>query len=143
MKITPINLAKRVEKWQRTLVELGIAHYRIEQVTITDIMPNADHGDADASVMTSEKYDSYIIWFKDEFLERTTSRRLDETIVHELLHVWMRDLDESLSSVEDYMSSGAHAEWTERVDHAREGMIEGMARLIVRLHNGDKPRFSP
>lgn len=137
MKIKPIPLAKRVEKWQKRLTELGLAHWRVEEVIITDHhgMPNGP--DTDASVGVASHYDSYRIWFNSDFLEATDARRLDETIVHELLHVWMRDMDEALRSVEDHMSSATFDEWDERVGHAREGMVESMARLIVRLYHKD------
>lgn len=139
MRITPINLAKRVERWQKRLVELGLAHWRITRVTITDRMPNGDH--ADASVQVSNDYDSYHIWFRDDFIVETDAKRLDETIVHELLHVSMRDLDESLENVEEWMPPAGYNDWSRVVNHAREGHVERLARLIVRLHSGEPPRF--
>lgn len=144
MKITPIQLAKRCERWSKTLAELGLAHWRIETVTLTDDMPTDGDGSgrANACVHVSELYDSYALHFRNEFLENADEREVDEAIVHELLHVCMRDLDEAASSAFDYMSAASRDEWGQRMHAARERMVENQARLIVRLHSGGKPRFS-
>jgi hypothetical protein len=141
VKITSVQLAKRVEKWQYALVELGVAHWRIIAVTLTDEMPNED--DADASVRVSSNYDSYHIFFRNEFIETTDEDRLDETIIHELLHVSMRDLDEALETAEAWMTPAGYNDWAHTVNHAREGHVERLARLIKRLYYDEKPRFSP
>lgn len=145
MKITPIQLAKRVERWSKDLVELGLAHWRIEYICITDEMPtDADGGArANASVNVSHLYDSYTLHFRDSFIEEADERELDEAIVHELLHVWMRDLDEAIDSASGFMTEQVRYENGERTTAARERMVENMARLIVRLKLGGKPRFTP
>lgn len=143
MKVDPIKLAKRVERWQYRLTELGVGHWRIECVTITspDGMPNGP--DADASVQVSSQYDSYHVWFNEDFLARTNKRRLDETIVHELMHVVMRDLDFAMDQVEDWLPPASYNDWTNLVQHEREAMVEKLARLVVRLYKNDTARFAP
>ena len=128
MKIEPVALAERVEWWQKYLVELGIAHWRIDCITITDELENAN-----ASVWVSSDYDTMAVRFDADFVEEASAQRLDEAIVHELLHVWMRDLDRAIDSAEDYLSAASRAEWSARIDHERENMVEQAARLIVRL----------
>lgn len=148
MKVTDassIRLAKRVEKWAKIVVELGLAHWRIECITLTDQMPNDGDGkgSANASIFVASTYDSMHIYFRNSFLEEADDHKIDEVIVHELLHAAMRDLDEAINAAEDFLSSASQAIWSERVDDARERLIENLARLIVRLHRGDKPRFTP
>lgn len=148
MKVTDassIRLAKRVEKWTKVIVELGLAHWRIECITLTDEMPNDGDGkgSANASIFVASTYDSMHIYFRNSFLEEATWRQIDEVIVHELLHAAMRDIDEAINAADDYLSAASLSIWSERVDDARERFIENLARLIVRLHLGEKPRFTP
>lgn len=148
MKVTDassIRLAKRVEKWTKTLVELGLAHWRIERICITDKMPHDGDGKgtANASILVASTYDSMHIYFRHSFLEEAAESRIDETIVHELLHAAMRDIDEAVNAADDYLSAASLSIWEKREDDARERFVENLARLIVRLHRGDKPRFTP
>ena len=129
MNITPIQLAKRVEKWQRALAYLGVGHVRIDRVTITDDMPQGS--DANAAVWVANHYDRCTFFFRSEYLEEADARSLDETIVHEWVHVAMRDFDSALEVVEEWMPPGTFRDWSERVDHEREGFVERLAFLIV------------
>lgn len=148
MKVTDasaLRLARRVEKWAKIMVELGLAHWRIEQITLTDEMPNDGDGkgSANASIYVASTYDSMHIYFRNSFLEEASDRKIDETIVHELVHAAMRDIDEAINAADDFFSAASLDIWHERVDDARERLVENLARLIVRLHHGDKPRFTP
>lgn len=126
---TPIQLAKRVEKWQHRLAHLGISHFRINSVTIDDETPGGPH--AQASVRVSENYDNATFWFKWDFINDCTERDLDETIIHEWLHVAMRDLDQALDSAETWMPKATYADWDERIDHEREGLVERLTRTLA------------
>ena len=128
-----IKLAKRVEMWQKRLTSLGLGHWRIEGVTIADDPPG--YGDAQAAVQPSDQYDSVRFWFQTEYVENATERELDETILHEWMHVAMRSLDQAIESVEYGLSPAAREVWRDRVQFEREGLVDRLARQIYALHS--------
>jgi hypothetical protein len=128
LNITSTQLAKRVEKWQKHLAPLGIGHWNIESVNLVDETP-ADVG-AQATVGSHSLYDNCIFWFTHSFIEEATERELDETIVHEWLHVAMRSFDQAITSVEDSLAPAVNDQWHSWVHHEREGLVERLALLI-------------
>lgn len=128
MRISPVNLAKRTERWKHRLAPLGVSHFEIDSVTITDDVPGADR--AQAAVQVSRHYDSCRFFFNEEFIEECTSDELDQTIIHEWLHVAWRDLEEATSRVEDWMPPRYYDDFDERITHEMEGLIERLARTI-------------
>lgn len=129
-----INLAKRVERWQQTLAPLGVSHWRIGAVTVTDDVPGQP--DSQAAVQPSHDYDSVRFWFLEEFVDSATERELDEAIIHEWMHVAMRDFDAAVLWAEDSLAPAALSAWEDRIHHEREGIIDRLARLIYALHEG-------
>jgi hypothetical protein len=89
---------------------------------------------SDASVTPAWRYDSCKFWFRQSYVENATDRELDETIVHEWLHVSMRDLDSAIEAAEDQFSPAAREIWEARVLHEREAFIEHLARAIVDMY---------
>lgn len=136
MKITPINLAKRVERWQHRLAPLGISHFRITAVHLVEQTPGGSH--AQASVHTPDHYDNAEFWFKWDFIDNCTADELDQTIIHEWLHVAMRDLDHSIEAVETWMPDQTYADFEETVDHEREGFVERLTRTIFKFYDEAK-----
>lgn len=136
MNITNAQLTARIEYWKRKLPELGISHWRVEEVAIVDETPGGP--DADATVGASSYYDSARFYFTRGFLNGATKEQLDATIIHEWMHVVMRDHDDVLESVQTWMPQQTYNDFAERVDHTREGIIERCARLIHRLHTDNK-----
>ena len=130
MRLTPTQLAKRVEKWRGRLQHLGVGHIRIECVTLCDETPGGPQ--AKATVQPSREYDSAHFWFTRDFIENCQEHELDETIIHEWVHVAMRDYDTAIESdvVEDHLAPAAHDAWVDRVDHEREGVVDRVARQI-------------
>lgn len=141
MKITGIQLAKRVEKWGKTLSTLGVAHFVIDRVVLCDETP-AGRGYC-AEVVTMASYDSASFYFTHNFLEDVEARELDQTIIHEWVHVAMRDLDQAITSIDPQLSPAAQHLWCDRVHHEREGLVERLALTLYDMHTGLKPRFSP
>jgi hypothetical protein len=125
-------LAKRVEAWQKRLGPLGLQQKRIECVTLTDEVP--DNDTAVAGVQPGGNYDSVRFFFAHEFLEETDDRGLDEVILHEWLHVAMRDLDRAIDAAAYELSAGARYQWNERVHHEREALVDRLARQIYALY---------
>lgn len=142
MKITGPQLGRRVEKWGKRLSDLGVAHWRIEFVAMADELPG-DEPTADACVQCSPTYDNCRFFFSHRFLERADAQELDETIIHEWLHVAMRNLDRVYETPEKYMPEATYADWTHRVFEEREHFIDSLSKALYTLHSGEKPRFSP
>lgn len=121
------QLRKRVEFWQG---KLGLEHWRIECITMCTETEGGPH--AAATVHTAAHYDSCDFQFTYDLIEQGPWR-LDVAIVHEWLHVLMRDLDETFNLVERWMPEAAYSNFEDTVDHAREGLVERLARAIVAL----------
>jgi hypothetical protein len=130
-----IKLCKRVETWQKRLGPLGLGHFRIEEVQVSEDAPSG--AAANASVHTSSYYDSVAFWFRTDHVEDSSEQRLDETIVHEWLHVAMRDLDASLEGLSDWIPFQTLSLWEERVNHEREGLVDRLARTIVSCYGSE------
>jgi hypothetical protein len=129
-----IKLAKRVEFWQHRLAALGLGHWRIGRVSIVsqDDMPGDRR--AKASVQCEPVYDTCDFWFEYSFLEGATEKEVDEVILHEWVHVFMRDLDQAVESIENALSPGVGEQWEDWVDHEREGLVDRMARQFYALY---------
>ena len=135
-KAEAIKLAKRVEAWRDRMVYLGIGHFRIDSVSVVDETPGGPT--AGATVIPSHTYDSCRFYFTISFLESIESpRQLDETIIHEWLHVAMRDLDQAIESAEDDMTGTARETWNSRITHEREGLVDRLARQVYALWAAD------
>lgn len=128
----PVKVTKRCEKWQSRLSHLGIGHWRIIRVQFVDEVPGSPNGQAAARIPPN--YDSVEFFFKWDFLESVDHYELDCAIVHEWLHVAMRDFDGALEAVESWMPEKTHEDFEETVNHEREGLVERLARTIVGLY---------
>lgn len=127
-----LQVAKRVHFWQKELASLGIGHWRIESVSCVDEVPGSPG--ALAAVAPSSSYASVTFWFKNDHVEDSNPRELDESIVHEWIHIVMRDLDVAIESVDDQLSRSVYELWNDRVTHERETLVDMLARDIVARH---------
>jgi hypothetical protein len=127
--ITEQELEVRIEFWLEELWTLGIGHWRIKDVEIVDEVDGQPDGKA--GVWTSDYYDSCSFQFCRDDLPEGINREVDETIVHELLHVAWRDLAQASKIPSGSMSRDVAWELESRVEHETEGIIERLARLIV------------
>ncbi len=132
MKRTPVWLGKRLDYWQDRMVPFGIAHFRVRELIICEETPGGPN--SSASVQVSSDYDSCTFWFRADYLENATDRDLDETIIHEWLHVAWRDMDELIASLEVHFSDAQWTDLTSRIDHEREGIVERTARGLYDRH---------
>ena len=129
------RLLKRIEFWQRKLEPLGLKRWRLE-VSYTDEVEG--HKGAVATASPSTHYDTVWFQFERAYVEEADRWKLDETIIHEWLHVLMRDLDTAIHYASEYMSPQVCELWECQVEHEREGLIEALARAIRMLHDGSK-----
>lgn len=130
------RLLNRIEFWQRKLQPLGLRQWRPE-VTYTEEVEGTRY-DAVASCSTSTHYDSVWFQFQQEYVRTQPRWKLDETIIHEWLHVLFRDLDAAVGYAEDYMAPQVREMWDMQVEHERERLIESLARTIRMLYHGHK-----
>lgn len=134
-KATPIRLAKRVERWQHRLALLGVSHFQFD-VHLADELPG-ERRDADACVQVSGQYDTCSFWFRWSFIENCTAAELDQTIIHEWLHVAFRDFDDALEAAEGWMPPRTFEDYDAKVNHEREGIVERLARQLWAFYSTD------
>lgn len=130
MRINEQQLDRRVRKWQKRLMPLGVAHFEIVYVEISDEIQG--HANRQAEVSVERHYDNCGFEFKREFLDECSPSDLDQAIVHEWLHVAMRDHDNALEEVENWMPEKAYDAWHTHVLHEREGFVDRVATLIAK-----------
>lgn len=136
MKITARQLAKRVETWKKRLDYLGLEHWRIDSVGIVEEVPDAPN--SVACVQTAHLYDNFRVWFQADYVENADEDDLDETIIHELVHVAMRGLDRTYEQVEDWMPKHTYTDFMVSVGLEREAFVERITRTIYKLHAGSE-----
>lgn len=127
-----IALAERVELWQERMAALGLGHWRILRVSVVDETPGGPH--SNATVQPSFRYNTCKFWFKHEFIDNANPAEVDETIIHEWLHVLWRDFDQAVESIETQLAPAVSSVWEDRVEHEREGLIDICAQYIYSLH---------
>ena len=125
-----VKLAQRVAYWQKRLAPLGIGHWKVESVNIADETPSGPG--ALATVHVANDYDVCSFWFTHKALDESTAEELDQTIIHEWMHVVMRGFDQAVEAVEDHLSFPVRAVWEDRVQHEREGLVDRLATLFQR-----------
>ena len=119
--------------WQSRLGPLGLLHWRIEDIHVVDETPGGPG--AKATTQVSHCYDSCSFWFTKDFLREADERELDEVILHEWVHVAMRDLDTAVEDVDDMgLPQAALDAYSRRVGWAREGLVDRIARLIYDIY---------
>jgi hypothetical protein len=129
--MTVHQLAKRIRFWQNKLEYLGIRHWDIT-VRIVD-RPN-ESDSCDACIHTSHQYDSATADFKESFLENNEVEQIDQVIIHELLHLVLRDFDNAIDAAGRNMGMSERMLWDDSLDREREGVVERLARTIWVLY---------
>lgn len=118
-------LERRVAHWQRIL--------RLDAWRITVEREPTDQNGANAHVWRANQYPLARIYFREDW-PTGSERNLDETIVHELLHLVTRDVDvAALDHVRDHLAPGVAAMHADAYRQANEGAIEHLAWTIVAL----------
>lgn len=135
--MTDDQLHKRVKKWRKRLTYLGVGHFRIISVEIVEEVPGADGSIAGVGV--NSQYDQCRFWFTQKFLDGVTEQELDETIIHEWIHVSMRDFDELTTKMrEEWLPDHILEQYNGVELHHREGFIDRMARQLYAFHSASK-----
>lgn len=130
--MTEAQLQKRVKFWQKRLAPLGVGHFRIDRIEVTP----EPHGNSNAwaAVHVSNSYDSCEFEFRPDVLDQEPEDA-DETIVHEWLHVFLRDFKQSIHYVDDQLSNAIQDMWDDILSHEEEGVVDRLARLVILLNS--------
>lgn len=125
------ELKARVQLWNERLTPLGFGHWEVN-VEIVDEPDDEALNGAKASVSNSSYYDSCWMEFKEAWLndEDTTQAHIDLVIVHEFIHVAMRDFDDAIHDVQYALGEPGKSIWQSRVKHEREGFVDRVARTL-------------
>lgn len=122
-KPTRVWLRRRLMVWQPAL---GLERW---EVTVMDV-PCGDQ--ANASTWRSDAYDRAAISFSDD-LSGWTFLFAEQTLVHELLHLCHRDVDQAFREIEYQLHRDAWAMALARYDHVMEGFVDRLASRLVEI----------
>lgn len=86
--------------------------------------------DALAAVLPSSLYDTAWIEFSKSATDLDADN-LDKIIVHELLHILMRDQDRIIEHLTEYVGGPLEEHYDTQIRNEQEGVIERLARAIV------------
>lgn len=125
--MTPRQLAARVRHWRAVL---RLDHWEFD-VEVVDRFEDSD--EAFARCRPEDYYDKATLIFRRDWLTEADQQDLDETVVHELLHAYMRNFDHAIERVNDQLAPGVRDLWEESVRHERENVVERLSSLIVSL----------
>jgi hypothetical protein len=87
--------------------------------------------DVEANIMWGS-YDQATVRFNTAH-DKWSRRYTNETVVHELLHLVLRDLQNGVESAEAALSASAYRLFENRFQHELEGVVERLALLLVGL----------
>ena len=123
------QLKARVDHW-RGVLHLDHWDMNIEVVTAFD----GSHDGAFARCLNEDDYDDTTLTFLDDWFRYASAADIDYAIVHEMLHVLMRDFDHAIDSIDRQLAPAVSEIWQEGVRHEREGIVDRLAKVIVALH---------
>lgn len=124
-QLTHDQFEAMVETWAS---RLRLNHWQIALDWDVVLDPN----DAWAEVKPSKHFDDATIRLASN-CATWTQDFANRTIVHELLHLHFRDLEQAMESLADHMAPATFDIWKDRAVHENEGMIDRMAALLVDL----------
>lgn len=123
-----VDVALRL--WQH---RLALDAWRIELVIDGERWDANDRGDCDASVWRSNDYDVARVYLNPSTWQSWADAELHEHLVHELLHLTLRDLEHVLDHVEPLLHADAHRIASEAHRHVLEQAVDRLARQFVEL----------
>lgn len=127
--MTGKQLKARVMFW-REILRLENWDMMIEVVTEFEEEPAAR-----AKCLNEDDYDDTTLTFHQDWLNSATPEERDTVIVHELLHVMMRDFDDSIERIDNQLAKPVADLWHDSVRHERENLVDRLSKVIVHLHS--------
>ena len=126
--MTKRQVERLVRDWQS---RLKLDHW---QITV-DLDKAAGEGCV-AECDRADSYDTATIRFAPGFSD-WSRHYTEQAVVHELLHLYERDLHEAVKSVESLLGKPAYQQFSDRLLHEREGIVDRLATVIVGLVSVD------
>lgn len=121
--MTPKQLEALVSEWQ---ARMGLDHWRIS------VEVSSEREDYFAATAPSEQYRTASIKFDPDFAAKRPEEAV-QTIVHELLHIAMRDVDSAVEAATAELHPAAAGQASKRYTHAVEGFVDALAVAITNL----------
>lgn len=129
--MTRAGLVKRVERWRRLLAPEW-------RVTLVDELPEDPGYPVNAQVAADDDYLHARLWLNpDRYAPATPLGELDVTIVHELVHLLLRELRRTIDLLDGQVHRDVHRLLEERFRHEEELLVERVARVVARLEHPD------
>lgn len=130
--MTHAELDALLRKWQR---RLGLDAWRIELVI--DPLRWAEQRDpdsgADAFVWRSNDYDSARVYLNPDDVAEWDARTAADMVVHELVHLALRDLEHVVDLVAPLVSRDVYGVVRSAAQHELEATVDRLARQLVSL----------
>lgn len=121
--LTKAQVEKIVRVWQG---RLGLERWKIE------VEFSNNPADFYAEANPSVQYESCTLVFSPGWSELTVEL-VDQTVVHELLHLLHRDVDTAVEAARSQLHPQASGQIEKRYEHAMEGFIDRLATRLVEL----------
>jgi hypothetical protein len=121
--VTREQIEKLVADW---IPRLGLEHWQVE--IDWDKEPEVESSQAEVS--WSASYDRAELHFRSNYGEWDL-RRAEQIVVHELLHVALRDLNMAGISVIGALEGPAAQIFSDWFDHELEGFVDRLAKALV------------
>lgn len=119
---------REVERALRVWTDrLGLSHWDIRIDWETPA-----HEDSDAGTWRANQYDRAVMFLAPEWRE-WNQKRMNQLLVHELLHLYVRDVDVVLDVALTLASSAAREQLESRYFHEVEGLVDRLANRFVEI----------
>ncbi len=122
--MTLSDVSELVAGWQEPL---GLTTW---DLTIELVASPGDNDEALAACLTDGPYERATLQFADALLNQTP-QRVEEAVVHELLHLTSRDLSSAIQDAEEQLGPVAGPMFHNRTLHELEGIVDKVATLLV------------
>lgn len=123
--MTKAALERLVRVWQG---RLDLSHWRV----VVDWDTPASEG-AHATVERHNDYDKATIRFPRDEWSRWSREFAAETVVHELIHLHMREVDRVVADIDGQLHRDAAILFDRRYEHESEAFVDRLSLLFVRL----------
>ncbi len=120
--MTRAQVEKIVTVWQGRL--------KLSQWSVKVDFDKPANASNDAQVSIDNHYDNATVLLSSAWAD-WTREYTNLTLVHELLHLHERDVEEAIRSVEGLVGRPAYTLYWDRYKHEREGLVDRLAAVLV------------
>lgn len=135
--MTARELERILRRWQR---RLGLERWELDVHTTADQWDEGEGGSADAHVAHSPDYLSADVWFNPGTFPSWDDRRAVGVVVHELLHLKLRDLEHAADGLKPQVHRDAWAVFDHLRDRVLERTVDELADRLAELELELQPR---